>query len=74
MTREKVRAVYTLHMMVSPVPPYLAQKQTISAIACDMALSRPTVRKHLKAAEEHRYERGQAAFPKLDLFEEQLTK
>lgn len=39
-----------------------------------MGLSRPTVRKHLKAVEEPRYERVQAASPKLGQFEEQLTK
>jgi transposase len=53
---------------------HLVQKQSISAIARDMGLSRPTVRKHLKTLEEPRYEREQAASPKLGQFEEQLTK
>lgn len=41
------------------------QKQTISEIAREMGLSRPTVRKHLKTVEEPRYKRNQPPAPKL---------
>jgi transposase len=51
---------------------HLVQKQTISAIARDMGLSRPTVRKHLSTIEEPKYERDQPLSPKLGKFEEQL--
>jgi transposase len=51
---------------------HLVQKQTISAIARDMGLSRPTVRKHLNTIEEPKYERDQPLSPKLGKFEEQL--
>ncbi len=50
------------------------QKQTITAIARDMGISRPTVRKHLNTVEEPKYERVQAASPKLGQFAEQLTQ
>ena len=50
------------------------QKQTISAIARDMGLSRPTVRKHLYTVEEPKYLRVQSSAPRLGQFEEQLTK
>lgn len=40
---------------------HLIQKQTITAIARDMGLSRPTVRKHLKTVEEPKYVREQAS-------------
>ena len=53
---------------------HLVQQQTITAIARDMGLSRPTVRKHLNTVEEPGYERVQPASPKLGQFEEQLTK
>lgn len=53
---------------------HLVQKQTVTAIARDMGLSRPTVRKHLSTVEEPKYERLQPASPKLGQFEEQLTK
>ncbi len=52
---------------------HLIQKQTISAIARDMGLSRPTVRKHLKTVDGPKYEREQPASPKLGAFEPQLT-
>jgi len=52
---------------------HLVQKQTISAIARDMGVSRPTVRKHLNTIEEPKYERDQPSAPKLGGFEEQLT-
>jgi transposase len=48
------------------------QKQTVTAIARDMGLSRPTVRKYLNTVEETQYERVQPASPKLGQFEEQL--
>jgi len=38
---------------------HLVQKQTISAIAREMGISRPTVRRHLKTVEEPRYARVQ---------------
>ena len=41
------------------------QKQTISEIAREMGLSRPTVRKHLKTVEEPQYKRNQPPAPKL---------
>lgn len=50
------------------------QKQTVTAIARDMGLSRPTVRKYLNTVEEPQYGRVQPASPKLGQFEEQLTK
>jgi len=53
---------------------HLVQKQTITAIARDMGLSRPTVRKHLNTVEEPKYIRAQPESPKLGQFEEQLTK
>jgi transposase len=53
---------------------HLVQKQTITEIARDMGLSRPTVRKHLNTVEEPKYVRAQPAAPKLGEFEEQLTK
>ncbi len=52
---------------------HLVQKQTISAIAREMGLSRPTVRKHLTTVEEPSYERAQPPAPRLGPFEEQLT-
>ena len=51
---------------------HLVQKQTITAIARDMGLSRPTVRKHLKTIEEPKYVREHPASPRLGQFEEQL--
>ena len=53
---------------------HLVQKQTVSAIARDMGISRPTVRKHLYAVEEPKYLRVQSSAPRLGQFEEQLTK
>lgn len=50
------------------------QKQSISAIARDMGLSRPTVRKHLNTVTEPKYEREQPTSPKLGQFEAQLTQ
>lgn len=50
------------------------QKQTITAIARDMGISRSTVRKYLHTVEEPKYERVQPAFPRLGQFEAQLTK
>jgi transposase len=52
---------------------HLVQKQAISAIARDMGLSRPTVRKHLATTEQPKYARVQAVSPKLGQFEEQLN-
>ncbi|MHB1173519.1 MAG: IS21 family transposase [Sulfuriferula sp.] len=53
---------------------HLVQKQTITAIARDMGVSRPTVRKHLKTVEEPQYVREHPASPRLDQFEEQLRQ
>jgi transposase len=53
---------------------HLVQKQTITEIARDMGLSRPTVRKHLNTVEEPKYVRTQPEAPRLGQFEEQLTK
>ena len=53
---------------------YLVQKQTITDIARDMGLSRPTVRKHLLTVEEPKYKRDQTAAPKFDPFKVQLTQ
>jgi len=53
---------------------HLVQKQTITEIARDMGISRPTVRKHLATVEEPKYERVQPSSPRLGQFEEQLTK
>lgn len=50
------------------------QKQTISAIAREMGLSRPTVRKHLNTEEEPKYARVQPISPRLGEFEVQLTQ
>ena len=47
---------------------HLVQKQTITDIARDMGLSRPTVRKHLLTVEEPKYQRDQTAAPKFDPF------
>ena len=52
---------------------HLVQKQSITDIARDMNLSRPTVRKHLATVEEPKYQRVQPVAPKLGQFEEQLT-
>jgi transposase len=53
---------------------HLVQKQTITAIARNMGLSRPTVRKHLKTVEEPKYVREHTASPRLGQFEEQLRQ
>ena len=50
------------------------QKQSISAIAREMGLSRPTVRKHLKTVEEPKYQRTASPSPKLGRFSEPLTQ
>ena len=50
------------------------QKQTITAIARDMGISRPTVRKYLHTEEEPKYARVQPASPRLGQFEAQLTQ
>ena len=53
---------------------HAVQKQTVSAIAREMGLSRPTVRKYLNTVEEPKYIRTQSTPPKFGQFEEQLTK
>jgi DNA-binding IclR family transcriptional regulator len=52
---------------------YSVQKQSISAIARDIELSRPTVHKHLNTITEPKYERVKPAARKLGQFEDQLT-
>lgn len=52
---------------------HAVQGQTVSAIACDMNLSRPTVRKYLDVTEERHYQRQQPASRQLGAFEDQLT-
>ena len=49
------------------------QKQSISAIAREMGLSRPTVRKHLNTVDDPSYGRVQPLAPKLSAFEIQLV-
>jgi len=53
---------------------HAVQKQSISAIAREMGLSRPTVRKHLSTIEEPKYKRIQPVSPKLGEFESQLVR
>ena len=53
---------------------YLVQKQTVTDIAKDMGLSRPTVRKHINTVEEPQYQRKLSNAPKLGQFKEQLTQ
>lgn len=53
---------------------YLIQKQTVTAIAKDMGLSRPTIRKYLITVEEPKYERAQPVSPKLGQYEAQLIQ
>jgi len=53
---------------------HAVQKQSISAIAREMGLSRPTVRKHLNTVEEPKYKRVQPVSPKLGEFESQLVQ
>ena len=60
--------IYKIHRRHS------VQKQTVSTIAREMGLSRPTVRKHLNTVEEPEYQRLQPASPKLGQFEAQLTQ
>lgn len=50
------------------------QKQSISAIAREMGISRPTVRKYLGTVDEPKYERIQPASPKLGDFADRLTQ
>ncbi len=51
---------------------YAVQKQTVPAIAKDMGLSRPTVRKYLKVINEPKYVRVESVAPVMGGFEEQL--
>lgn len=52
---------------------FIVQKQSISFIAREMNLSRPTVRKHIRTIEDPRYQRAIAVAPKLGKYEVQLT-
>ena len=49
-------------------------QQSISAIARELGISRPTVRKHLKSLTEPKYQRQQPPSPKLGQFAESLTQ
>lgn len=53
---------------------HLVQHQTVSAIARDMGISRPTVRKYLNTVDEPKYEREQPSPPKLGAYEAQLKQ
>ena len=53
---------------------HAVQQQSISAIARDMGISRPTVRKHLKTVDEPKYQRAQPPSPMLGQFAESLTQ
>lgn len=48
------------------------QKQSISAIAREMKLSRPTIRKHLNTLEQPKYQRLHTVSPRLGEFKDQL--
>ncbi len=50
------------------------QHQSIYAIARDMGISRPTVRKHLKTVVEPIYQRTHSSSPKLGQFAEPLSQ
>jgi predicted ArsR family transcriptional regulator len=47
---------------------HLVSKESISSIARDLNLSRPTVRKHLQTVEAPGYVRQHQPAPKLDCF------
>lgn len=53
---------------------YHIQEQSISKIAREMGLSRPTVRKHLQTLEEPKYNRAKPVSPKLGPFQEVLEQ
>jgi transposase len=53
---------------------HAVQKQSISAIAREMGLSRPTIRKHLNTVIDPKYSRTQPPSPKLGEFESQLER
>jgi transposase len=53
---------------------YKVQKQSISEIAREMGLSRPTVRKHVERVAEPKYEGAQPAPPKLGGYQAQLQQ
>ena len=50
------------------------QKQSVSAIAFEMQISRPTVCKYLNTGDEPKYERVQPSSPKLGDFADQLKQ
>ena len=50
----------------------LVSKESISSIARDLKLSRPTVRKHCRTRHEPRYRRGEQPTPMLGAFQETL--
>lgn len=53
---------------------YHIQEQSISKIAREMGLSRPTVRKHLQTLEEPKYNRAKPVSPNLGPFQEVLEQ
>lgn len=52
---------------------HLVSKESISSIARDLKLSRPTVRKHLQTLTEPEYQRSQQVVPKLGEFQTLLA-
>ena len=68
----EVAGVFRMDIIYEIRRRYAVQKQTVSAIAKDMGLSRPTVRKYLKVIEEPKYVRAQPVAPSLGGFEDQL--
>lgn len=52
--------------------PHLVSKESVSSIARDLKLSRPTVRKHLQAESEPVYKRQNKPIPKLGEFQTTL--
>lgn len=50
------------------------QQQCISAIACDMGISRPAVRKHLNAVAEPKCQRVKPEAPQLGKFAASLSR
>lgn len=53
---------------------YHVKKESISHIAREMGLSRPTVRKHVNTVEEPRYRRTQSVSPKLSAYQGMLER
>ena len=69
-----VSGVIYMNMIYQIRRRYLVQKQTVTDIAKDMGLSRPTVRKHLLTTEEPKHTRDHSPAASLDPFKAQLTQ